>query len=176
MTTKDFSPEQKAQIALEALVGELTGTITSKEVGEKYGTSTRSINSWKEQGLQAFKDSFIEQEMELSPSINPEDISSKIAKLFGNASPNTSKAQSQDLMPIEEVINKIIQWNDWDNETKIYISESLVVKLSGHSVTNARKYFEENQSDITSHNKKHNLDSNSNKKLRGFDYAGTLGL
>lgn len=176
MATQDFTPEKKAQIALEALIGELTRTTTSKDVGDKYGTSTRAVNTWKEQGLQAFKDSFIEQETEAIPSINREDISNNIAKLLGVNPSTSSNAQSQNSKPIGEVIEKIIQWNDGDNESKIYISESLVTKLSGHSVSQVRNYFEENQSDINSHNKKYNLDSNSNKKLRGFDYAGALGL
>lgn len=176
MATKDFTPEQKAQIALEALIGELTGTFTSKDVGEKYDTSTRSVNSWKEQGLQAFKDSFVQQEIEASPSIHPDDISSNIAKLLGAKPSSSSKAESQALIPIKKIVEKIMGWNDGDNEKKIYISESMITKLSGYSVTKVRKYMEENQKDIDSHNKKYDLDSSTNRRLKGFDYEGSLGL
>jgi hypothetical protein len=177
MAKQDFASEEKAKIALEALFGELSGA-TSKDIGSRYGISAQQVTRWKNQGLEGFRSSFQEEKAKEEHSLDLDELSKKVDSLLGSSAFEAFHAEEGEVPDIDEVIEAIFEWNDKAkaDQPKIYVSEGLVKKISGHSLTEVRTIFESMQKGIDAHNKKHGLDANTNKRLRGFDYRDALGF
>lgn len=63
-----------------------------------------------------------------------------------------------------------------DRDDKIYISESVIARVTGSNRQSIRDYFTANKAEIDAHNRKHDLDNGVNRKGKGYDFKATLGL
>lgn len=78
---------------------------------------------------------------------------------------------------IRLVIDRIKEHNlnSCEPKERIYISPSLVQKLSGSNFNTVKKWFE-NHHDINEHNSKYELGNSNNRRGSGFDYHQYLNL
>lgn len=61
---KQYSPEEKAKIAIEAIKGELT----MAQISSKYGVHATQISSWKKQALENMVEAFKAKTRSNNPS------------------------------------------------------------------------------------------------------------
>ena len=79
---------------------------------------------------------------------------------------------------IEQVISKIMEWNNNHPEQKdrFYISETLIARLTGSNRGAIKDYFQTHDTLINDHNYKYSLSNDDNRKGKGVDVKQMLGL
>jgi predicted DNA-binding protein len=79
---------------------------------------------------------------------------------------------------ISEAIETIKTYNDSQSEKKLklFISPSLVFKLTGSNRKSINQFFEQYQTMINEHNSKHELTELDNRKGKGYDVKEALGI
>ena len=78
---------------------------------------------------------------------------------------------------IEKAIQAIMEHNDRETEksNKVYISKSIVFKLTGSNRQTINKFFDQHKY-MDEHNSKHSLDEMDNRKGKGYDFKKLVGF
>ena len=79
---------------------------------------------------------------------------------------------------IEQAVNQIIEHNNSQPEksNKVCITKGMVFKLTGSNRQTINKWFDQHSTMICDHNQKHSLSNADNRKGKGFDWSGLLGV
>ena len=80
---------------------------------------------------------------------------------------------------IEKAIQAIMDHNDRqdkkDKQNKVYISKSIVFKLTGSNRQTINKYFDQHKY-MDKHNRDHELNEKDNRKGKGYDFKNLVGF
>jgi len=178
MPNKPLSSNQQLKIVLKLLIGGFTSTASAAQVGAEYNISGRAALALRDKALQAIKNTFT-----ANPSVAIPDLDGKIDALIAEIDSGEETEEYDDdegeinCNPITtgEVVDKIIKWNNnTEHEPKLYISENLAHRFSGESRARVKIWFDKHRMTIAKHHQEHELDSNSNKGMKNFDWRNVL--
>ena len=199
MAPKKLSPAEKTKIALSAIVGDVRKK-SPKDIGIQFGVSANIVKALRTQAVDAIQQYFygVQEQIPLSPAagLSDEEVSARLDKLIGTnvssssslppATPPTASAsisatdekrEDEELIPVEEIVTAIQEYNNaTKTEKKIYISRAVVAEVSPHPTKEIDGYFMENKAQIDAHNEKHELKRNTNRGLKGQDWISWLNL
>ena len=107
-------------------------------------------------------------------------IADKQAKLESMSDEEMQKATFKGAanFKIEQGIETIMNHNNSQSEksSKVCITKGIIFKLTGSNRQTINKYFGEHEVMISDHNQKHSLTDADNRKGKGFDWQGLLGV
>lgn len=192
--------EFRTDIKDDALWERITSTINSLFNGSKIDFLASSIDCLVSQGVNTQIDLTEDEKKIVETAINVSGLSyehllkrgllaeckremslvehrEKLSTLDDSALLNSTIRGAASLR-IKKAIDAIIHHNEHvtEKEDKIYISESIVFRITGSNRGAIRQFFEQNQEMIDTHNKKYGLDDSVNRKGKGYDFKATLGL
>ncbi|MBC6436387.1 hypothetical protein FM036_46835 [Nostoc sp. HG1] len=187
--SNDLSPTEKVKVALDCLHRELLGdSNASKTVAKKYDLSTRGVTTLRNLALDILQKGF-SPSMTPSPSVtaalNDKTLDRNLDSLL-NSSTSTGDSQLEESEPeadgadeiaIDEVVAAIIDYNKSKKEPPVYISQGILQKISGQSVTEVKSWFADHEQEVNKHNTKYDLTPVTNRRVkRNFNYRQELGL
>jgi hypothetical protein len=191
---KDLTPVEKKKVAIEALVGDVIG-LPGGDIASSYKISQKAVTTLKNQAIAAITEAFSEERQkstaEAPSSIRRAEISARIDKLLGDATPSKRNGRKvdvdteeydddepeEDLIPVDQIVQAMMDYNNKSgNKKRIYISRAIVAEVSSHPAKDIDEYFKEHKAEIDSHNTKHDLKRTTNKQLASEDWQSWLDL
>lgn len=169
----DLTPDEKARIALECLVLELSGDDdASKTVANLYDISPRAVTTLKNQALSGIRSAF-EPKSQISEKVDRATISKRLDSLLGSPESSNTDSEFEHEPPensdeiLDGIWNRILEFNS-TNEKKIFPGKSILTKISGLSESIVDKWFQQHKTEIDNHVQENRLNPLINRGKRNY--------